>query len=529
MRLPAPHRIARLYYVPRMLGFVLTFVVAGLLFFEGDIPGSQLAYAAVVCLLYPHVVYAWSCLARDKKRAALRGLVIDACVLGSLVAAIGFNLGLTFCLLTAVCLNNGIYDGLRGATRAVAAFVAGAVAAVVVVGLRFDPGGNATTTYLGLLVLFIYLMKIATIFHGQNALLVRATVEVDRRRRLFQGLAEAGLAMPGASRLEDLVDGWLHHLSATLPPDMAMAIVVRAPRRPRLVHQASFVAMDADEQSRLLSVVCETASSELVRRSVDGRQAPGGDGDDASDASDVGDVGIDHSAPRVPPGALAAYELLPIPVDAALLDALFVMRVGGPLSEAERGVMALFLQQLGAALSNYGLTHRLTQLANTDTLTGLANRASLDDRMGQVVARKRRQPGADFAVLMVDINGLKEANDLHGHDVGDRLIVSVAEALRSVCRDSDLVARMGGDEFVIVCHACTVAQAGPLLERLTDAVRDRIVDCRAVDGTAISLRVHLSVGVADSTETTPDAVMRLADQRMYEDKARYYRDNPREA
>lgn len=526
LRLPAPHRIARLSYVPRMLGFVLTFIVATLLFFEGAIPASRLAYAAVVCLLYPHVVYAWSCVARNKKRAALRGLVIDACVLGSLVAALGFNLGITFCLLTAVCLNNGIYDGLKGAARAATAFVAGAGAAVVVVGLRFDPGGNTTTTYLGLLVLFIYLMKVATIFHGQNEQLVRATLEVDRRRRLFQGLAEAGLAMPAASRLEDLVDGWLHHLSATLPPAMSMAIVVRAPRRPRLVHQASFAGMDANEQSRLLSAVCETSSAELVGRSVEGRRPSPAD---AGDIRDAGDVGIDPPASKRPPGALAAYELLPIPVDAALLDALFLMRVDEPLSEAERGVMALFLQQLGAALSNYGLTHRLTQLANTDPLTGLANRASLDDRMGQLVARRRRQPGADFTVLMVDINGLKEANDLHGHDVGDRLIVSVAEALRSVCRDSDLVARMGGDEFVIACHACTVSQARPLLERLTDAVRDRVVDCRAVDGTAISLRVHLSVGVADSTETTPDAVMRLADQRMYEDKARYYREHPREA
>jgi diguanylate cyclase (GGDEF)-like protein len=221
------------------------------------------------------------------------------------------------------------------------------------------------------------------------------------------------------------------------------------------------------------------------------------------------------------------YDFHRIPVDPGLLEAVFVLRRDHGVTEVERGVIMLFLQQLGAALSNYGLRQRLTELANTDRLTGLANRARFDERLIQVIDLKRRQPDVNFCLAVVDINGLKRANDAYGHEAGDRLINAAADALRRTCRATDLVARMGGDEFIVLCPATTSEEAGHFLRRLGETVRETTVTCHSGEGAALDLPLHLSVGVADSREADPAAVLKLADRRMYEDKAAYYASYPR--
>ncbi len=484
MKLPAPHVLARIHYVPRLLSFALTFFAGLVLFGEGAVSGAQLAYAAGVFLVYPQLVYVWSCLAADKKAAALRGLLIDAFLLGSWVAAIGFNLGIGFCLLTSVCMNNTIYRGLRGLVLGASLFAAGCGLVIVLFGLNFNPASSPGATYVGLLVLFVYVVMVASVFNSQNQLLVRAKREVDRKRLLFQGLAEAGLTMSNAGGLNDLVSGWMQHLQPLLPAGSGLGVIVRAPKRPGLTYHASFHGLDAAEQARVL--------------------AGGG------------------------PGSLAPdYEVIPIRVEAGLLDAAFILRRDHRITEIERGVVSLFVQQLGAALSNLGLTQKLTELANTDGLTGLANRSRLDERITQVIEQKRRHPSVDFSVVVVDINGLKNANDVHGHEAGDRMIRAAADALRRTCRDTDLAARMGGDEFIVVCPATTTDEAANFRERLIRAVSDTRVHCQSSSGTSVQLPLHLSIGMADSRETGPDDVVKLADQRMYADKDAYYQLHPR--
>jgi diguanylate cyclase (GGDEF)-like protein len=496
LKLPVPHRIARIYYVPRVLGFALTFIATLVLFREHSISAALLAYGALLFLLYPQLVYLWACLAADKKRAALHGLLLDSFLLGTWVAALGFNLGMAFALFSAVSINNAISVGMKGALVGTACFAAGCLVAIGLLGFRFDPAGNPVTLYLALPCLLIYMMKVATVMNAQNALLVQANLTNDRKRALFQVLASAGLAAASAQTLDELVAGWLDHLQPVLPAGSAFGAVVRAPQRHRLVYNASFRGLDGSEQESLLAACVETGSRELV------------------------DHGPDPAHPET-------HEVFLIPVKAALLDAFFVLRRDHRITEAERSTILLFLQQLGAALSSYGLTQKLTELANTDGLTGLANRSRLDERLAQLIEQKRQWPSSDFTVVMVDINGLKQANDRHGHEVGDHLIIAAGKALKRTCRDTDLVARMGGDEFVVLCHSTTRDQADHFLERLGAAVDGTLVPVQAAAGEAGELPLNLSLGVADSSETEAEAVMMLADHRMYADKAAYYRSHPR--
>ncbi|MFC0679358.1 diguanylate cyclase domain-containing protein [Lysobacter korlensis] len=508
MKLPAPHRLAQIYYFPRTAGFALAFAASAVLFYERAISAAQLAYAAGVFLLYPQLVHLWSCLAADKKAAALRGLLIDAFVLATFVATIGFNLGLGFCLATAVCMNNTVYFGTRGLARSAAMFAGGCAVAVGLIGLRFEPLPSGLGTYLGLLTLFVYLMMVASVFYAQNRLLMRAKHEVDRKGLLFQGLAEAGMAMANADGWDELVAGWLQHLQPLLPEGAGRGVIVRSSQRPGLTYHVTFEGMDEAEQARVLKLTAKIVSAQLISHvATSGYRAAGA-------------AGSSNPAPD--------YDFHRIPVDAGLLEAVFVLRRDHRVTEVERGVVTLFLQQLGAALSNYGLTQRLTELANTDGLTGLANRARLDERLTQVIDLKRRQPGADFCLAVVDINGLKRANDVYGHEAGDRLIMAAADALRTTCRATDLVARMGGDEFIVLCPATTAEEAGHFLRRLAETVRTTTVNCHSGDGVALELPLRFSIGIADSRETDPAAVMKLADRRMYEDKAAYYASHPRD-
>ena len=92
----------------------------------------------------------------------------------------------------------------------------------------------------------------------------------------------------------------------------------------------------------------------------------------------------------------------------------------------------------------------LRAMATTDPLTGLPNRVLLDDRLTSALTARARS-GAEVGVVFCDVDGLKAVNDLRGHAAGDRLLRRVAEHLRGAVRDVDTVARLSGDEFVVVC------------------------------------------------------------------------------
>jgi diguanylate cyclase (GGDEF)-like protein/PAS domain S-box-containing protein len=162
---------------------------------------------------------------------------------------------------------------------------------------------------------------------------------------------------------------------------------------------------------------------------------------------------------------------------------------------------------------------RLRRLATSDSLTGLANRALFTELLEEFVARAA-STGRGLAVLFCDLDRFKEVNDEHGHAVGDRVLVEIADRLCAIIRGDDTVARVGGDEFVILCDGSSDPDAlAALAERVIEAVHQPI----AVDGDEV--RVGISIGVAiahqpvDQPAVSGDRILTLADQAMYRAKA----------
>lgn len=158
----------------------------------------------------------------------------------------------------------------------------------------------------------------------------------------------------------------------------------------------------------------------------------------------------------------------------------------------------------------------LEHQASHDPLTGLANRTLLFDRLEQAILRLRRRPGV-LVVLFVDLNGFKDVNDRYGHEVGDLVLIETSRRLSEIARVSDTVARIGGDEYVLVCEQLPGQDlAGHLVRRVQQALAVPFA-------AAPSARVSGSVGVATSTDaaTTPEHLLRRADHAMYEAKRAY--------
>ena len=156
-------------------------------------------------------------------------------------------------------------------------------------------------------------------------------------------------------------------------------------------------------------------------------------------------------------------------------------------------------------------TEALERIAHFDALTGLSNRVMLTDRLQQSLLHAKRNHKS-LALAYLDLDGFKAVNDQHGHDVGDRLLVELAQRMRIALREGDTLARLGGDEFVAILSDLDQPDECVLvLERLLATVSNPV----AVEGHL--LRVTTSIGVAvfprDGTEA--DYLMRRADQAMY--------------
>ncbi len=160
---------------------------------------------------------------------------------------------------------------------------------------------------------------------------------------------------------------------------------------------------------------------------------------------------------------------------------------------------------------------QLIYLAYHDPLTGLPNRIQVEQQLNLALARARRTVGA-VALMFIDLDDFKEANDRLGHAAGDRLLAAVAVRLRSVLRDTDLLARHGGDEFIVVLADLSgdpVTAAENVGSKLLRALREPFVVGGARLRTRASIGVSLYPDDADDTE----ALLRHADTAMYQAKA----------
>ncbi|GAB4355419.1 MAG: hypothetical protein Kow0073_12550 [Immundisolibacter sp.] len=158
----------------------------------------------------------------------------------------------------------------------------------------------------------------------------------------------------------------------------------------------------------------------------------------------------------------------------------------------------------------HAATRALAFRAEHDTLTGLANLVRLKSELRAAMARAERD-GGRLAVLYMDLDGFKEVNDTYGHEVGDAVLVAVAQRLTSVCRAGELLARVGGDELVMLAESFPPGFERRIAERVLEALDDPL------QATDRSLRLGLSVGIAVYPDhaSDPDGMLRAADEAMY--------------
>jgi diguanylate cyclase (GGDEF)-like protein len=214
-----------------------------------------------------------------------------------------------------------------------------------------------------------------------------------------------------------------------------------------------------------------------------------------SEATAIG-AGAAVAVPAPDPGSAAPALLIQWPASPAM---------GAILAEALRRRPR---QAVAIALDRRAVDRRLERLARHDPLTDVANRTRFFEELADLV-----EHGNPYGVLYIDLDHFKPINDAHGHVAGDEVLVHCAQRLRAASRQQDLVARFGGDEFVIVCP--------DVAEEALEGVASRVVAALAepVRVGGLLLDVGASVGCAlGDPGADPDQVVAAADTALYEAK-----------
>jgi len=154
---------------------------------------------------------------------------------------------------------------------------------------------------------------------------------------------------------------------------------------------------------------------------------------------------------------------------------------------------------------------RLEFMANHDTLTKLPNRTLLTDLLQQAINQSHRS-GSLLAVLFIDLDGFKPINDQHGHEMGDSTLIELAKRMSRLLRAGDTVARIGGDEFVILLQGLANPQeCEHSAQRLLYAISEPV----SVDGHQVMLSASIGIALYPSDASTADSLLRCADEAMY--------------
>lgn len=161
------------------------------------------------------------------------------------------------------------------------------------------------------------------------------------------------------------------------------------------------------------------------------------------------------------------------------------------------------------------MANQMTHLANHDHLTGLPNRVSLNNRLKQEVARARHTNHL-VAVLMFDIDNFKYLNDTIGHDRGDEVIKTVANRLQTICDDTTIISRVGGDEFVVLLVDCASHEQ---IDKVASQIFEEISKPFNVSEERYRLTMSMGISICPSDANTADDLIRHADTAMFKVKS----------
>ncbi len=172
-----------------------------------------------------------------------------------------------------------------------------------------------------------------------------------------------------------------------------------------------------------------------------------------------------------------------------------------------------YLTTMLAADVQYG-RKLLEIISETDYLTGAKNRRSLTTAIQHELKRSARF-GRPFSIMQIDADNLKAVNDRHGHEAGDRLIKNLTRIINETSRDSDLLARTGGDEFVLLLPETDTESAIIIAERIRKSVENFSFDMR---GNQVTSTVSIGIAGYPADGDGVDALLNKADEAMYDSK-----------
>ena len=489
MRTPLrrPHRLALATVPPRVFAFCHTFgLTVWIAVAEGR---TALILPGLLLLAWPGIAYLHASLVQNSKQAEFRNLLFDCLLFGVWCSVLDFYVLATLTIGLSCLMNNMVVGGLRRMTLALLLFLGGAAGWSLVTGLTFRPWVSTGLDIYQSVGAIIYLLAFAYVMHGQNRQIGRSMAKIQFQNRVFQTLLELSHVANQASNIPGLLEDSLKHIH-TMFPECGFAFFLQERQRPEVTRYAATAGyrLEADEERHLV---------DLLSRFHAQQEAP-------VQFNKLHDGEQQYIASMA--GRLSQYEGWLIVRSPRLDDAL-------------EQALTLLVDQLASAVENKSLHLTLRESAERDALTGLYNRGFLESALATCIQSKLQPPGLDFAVLLLDLDGLKEVNDQHGHTAGDQLIAAVAERLTALSRESDILARYGGDEFVLLFPSANRSAA----DRMTKSIRTQLdgASCRLAlaDGEELTLTLRLSLGGASSCETAAHKVLDLADERMYADKA----------
>jgi len=187
------------------------------------------------------------------------------------------------------------------------------------------------------------------------------------------------------------------------------------------------------------------------------------------------------------------------------------------LSTRVADALAILLSPAAVALDNATKLRRVEALSVTDDLTSLYNSRYLNQALHREAKRALRG-GRPLSLLFLDLDGFKNVNDAHGHLLGSRALVETADVIRSCSRETDVVARFGGDEFAVVLPDT----GGPGARSVAERVRERLARFRFLVNEGLDVRLTVSIGIATLPDAagSSDELIEAADAAMYRVKDR---------
>ncbi len=210
--------------------------------------------------------------------------------------------------------------------------------------------------------------------------------------------------------------------------------------------------------------------------------------------------------------------VFPLVSEGKLFGCIVTKSMEGKLNDKEVDYIEQLTNQVATTINRANVYAEILKHATLDALTGFYNKRQLEERLKQEVSSARRQH-QPLSVIMTDIDYFKGVNDTYGHAVGDLVLKTVSDVIRSQLREYDVAGRYGGEEFTILLPSAAIKDACMVAERLRKAVEKRLVDISKLTPEHKSINVTISLGVYQMQEDDQisDLIIK-ADKALYEAK-----------